>query len=211
MSFAARVTKKPKAAAPLPPAIPPFPIRRFTLDEYHKMLEVGVLKHRDPYELLNGMIVAKMSQNSPHASASSRLERRLAKLLPDAWVMRSGKPISIPGSDSEPEPDIAVASGPEDKYDSRHPAPKEVVLVVEVSDTSLGRDAGEKHGIYAGAKISEYWIINVNERRVEVYTEPRGGKNPAYKKHVDCGPEDAVPVVVAGKELGRISIKELLP
>ena len=73
MSSAARVTKPPKPDVSLPPAIPPFPIRRFSLDEYHRLLEIGVLNNRDPYELLNGMIVAKMPQNSPHASSSSRL------------------------------------------------------------------------------------------------------------------------------------------
>lgn len=211
MSSAARVTKKPKPAEPLPPTIPPFPVRRFTLDEYHQMLESGILKDRDPYELLNGMIVAKMPQTSPQASASSRLERRLARLLPDAWLLRVGKPVSIPGSDSEPEPDAAVVSGPEDKYDSRHPGPKDVALVAEVSDTSLGKDAGEKLGIYAGAKIPEYWIVNVNERRVEVYSQPKGGKSPGYKQQTNYGPDDEVPVVAAGKELGRIPVKELLP
>jgi Uma2 family endonuclease len=187
------------------------PVRRFTLDEYHRLLEIGVFQSGDPYELLNGVIVAKMPQNSPHASASSRLERRLAKLLSDNWLMRTTKPISIPTNESEPEPDIAIASGPEEKYDTRHPGPKEVALVVEVSDTSLGRDLSEKFGIYAGAKIPEYWVININERRVEVYTQPRGGKNPAYKTRTDYGPDDSVPVVIGGKRVGSIAVKELLP
>ncbi len=211
MNAAPRVTKKPKPAAPLPPAVSPLPVRRFTITEYHKLLEIGVFQSGDPYELLNGVIVAKMPQNSPHASASSRLERRLGKLVPDDWLMRTGKPITVPNSNSEPEPDIAVVSGPEDKYDPRHPGPKDVAFVVEVSDTSLGRDAGEKLGIYAGAKIAEYWIINVNERRVEVYAQPRGGKNPTYKTRTDYGPNDAVPVVIAGTAVGTIAVKELLP
>ncbi len=211
MNAAARVTKRPKPAAALPPAVSPLPVRRFTIAEYHKLLEIGVFQSGDPYELLNGVIVAKMPQNSPHASASSRLERRLGKMVPDDWLMRTGKPITVPNSNSEPEPAVAVVSGPEDKYDPRHPGPKEVAFVVEVSDTSLGRDAGEKLGIYAGAKIAEYWIINVNERRVEVYTQPRGGKSPTYKQRTDYGAGDAVPVVIAGKSVGTIAVKELLP
>ena len=213
---AARITKPPKPAKPLPPkalapVISDMPIRRFTIDEYHQLLDVGVFHSGDPFELLNGVIVAKMPQNSPHASSSSRLERRLAKLLPDEWLWRAGKPISIPNSDSEPEPDIAVVVGPETAYDGRHPLPRDVAFVVEVSDSSLGRDAGVKLGIYAGAKIAEYWIINVNERRVEVYTQPRGGRNPSYRTRTDYGPDDTVSVTIAGKTLGTIPVGELLP
>ena len=213
---AARITKPPKpvkASPPkaLTPVISELPVRRFTIDEYHQLLDTGVFTSGDPYELLNGVIVAKMPQNSPHASASTRLERRLAKLLPDEWLWRTGKPITIPNSDSEPEPDIAVVAGPESAYDARHPLPRDVAFVVEVSDSSRGRDAGVKLGIYAGAKIAEYWIINVNERRVEVYTQPRGGRTPTYRTRTDYSPDDAVPVVIAGKTLGTIPVRELLP
>ena len=198
----------PKA---LTPVISELPVRRFTIDEYHQLLDTGVFTSGDPYELLNGVIVAKMPQNSPHASASTRLERRLAKLLPDEWLWRTGKPITIPNSDSEPEPDIAVVAGPESAYDARHPLPRDVAFVVEVSDSSRGRDAGVKLGIYAGAKIAEYWIINVNERRVEVYTHPRGGRNPTYRTRTDYSPDAAVPVTISGTTLGAIPVRELLP
>lgn len=215
MNSAARVTKKPKpkvgANGHLSPVVSPLPVRRFTIGEYEKLLEVGVFRSGDPYELLNGVIVAKMPQNGPHASTSSRLERRLTKLLPDEWLLRTGKPLTVPSSQSIPEPDLAVVSGPEDKYDARHPEPNEVAFVVEVSDSSLGRDAGEKSGIYARAKVAEYWIINVKARTVEVYTDPKGGKAATYKTRTDYGPDDAVPVVVAGKTLGTIAVKELLP
>ncbi len=211
MSSATRTTKKPRPNAPLPPVVTPLPVRRFTLDEYHKLLEIGVFNSGDPYELLNGVIVAKMPQNSPHAGTSGKLEKRLWKILPDDWLLRAQKPVTIPGSESEPEPDVVICLGPDTRYDKQHPHPKDVALVVEVSDTSLGRDAGTKLQIYAGAKIPEYWIINVNDRRVEVYTQPKGGKKPEYKQRKAYRDDEDVPVVLNGKELGRIPVKELLP
>lgn len=211
MHSVARATRKPKAAAALPPAVPTMPVRRFTVDEYHKLLEVGVLKDCEPYELLNGVITHKMPQNSPHSSAASRLERRLGRLLPDQWILRSQKPVSIPGRASEPEPDVAVVRGPEETYDARQPYPNEVVLIVEVSDISIEMDMGEKLRIYAAAKIPTYWIVNLLDRRVEVYTEPRGGKSPSYKKQTNYGPAEELPVVLKGKEVGRIPVNQLLP
>jgi Uma2 family endonuclease len=210
---AARTTKPPKTARPtaLTPVVSDLPVRRFTLGEYHQLLDIGVFQSGDPYELLNGVIVAKMGQNGPHASGTSRLLRRLARLLPDAWVLRAGGPLSIPASDSEPEPDFAVVAGPEDAYDTRHPVPRDVAFVVEVSDSSIGRDGGVKLGIYAAAKIPEYGILNVNDRRVEVYTHPRGGRNPTYRTRTDYGPDADVPVAVGGKTLGTIPVRELLP
>jgi Uma2 family endonuclease len=211
MNSAARITKKPTADMPLSPIVTDLPVRRFTIDEYHKLLEVGILKNCDPYELLNGVITPKMPQNSPHSSAATRLERRLARLLPDAWLSRSQKPITIPGRASEPEPDVAIVCGPEETYDGRHPLPNEVALVCEVSESSIDNDASEKFRIYAGAKIPEYWIVNLVDRRVEVYTEPRGGKKPKYRQQTDYGPDEEVPFVLNGKEVGRIGVKELLP
>ena len=106
---------------------------------------------------------------------------------------------------------MVLATGSKATYKARNPKPSEVILLVEVADSSLHEDQTTKLVLYAKARIPVYWIVNLVDRHVEVYTEPRGGKNPAYKKHTDYGPDDAVPVVVAGKELGRIPVKELLP
>jgi hypothetical protein len=80
-----------------------------------------------------------------------------------------------------------------------------------VSDSSLPEDQTTKLEMYAAAKVAVYWVVNLVDRRVEVYTQPKGGKNPAYRQRTDYGPDDEVPVVVGGKELGRIAVKELLP
>lgn len=211
MSSAARVTKPPKAAVTLPPAVPPLPVRRFTVDEYHHLIKTGFFREDDRIELLNGWIVAKMGINPPHASAVTRLSRRLARLLGESWLVREQSSITIRPSDSEPEPDIAVVPGPEDAYDAHHPYPKDIALLVEVADSSLAEDRGEKLLTYAAARIAVYWIVNLVDRRVEVYTQPRAGKNPSYKRQMNYGPEDTVPVVILGKPVGRIAVKELLP
>jgi Uma2 family endonuclease len=186
-------------------------VRRYTIEEYHRLIETGFFREDDRIELLNGWIVAKMGINPPHASALTRLSRRLRGLLGEAWIVREQSALTIAKSDSEPEPDIVVATGPENSYDERHPIPKDVALLVEVADTSIVEDQGEKLYTYASARIVVYWIVNLKDRRVEVYTDPRGGKNPTYKKRTNYGPRDAVPVVFRGKVLGRIPVKELLP
>src|SRR5205823_956408 len=118
---------------------------------------------------------------------------------------------SITLSDSEPGPDFFAATGPEEKYDTRHPGPKDLVLVVEVADSSLGFDRNTELPLYAGSRIAQYWIIDVNARRIEVYTQPRGGKSPTYRQQDNYGPDESVPVVVAGRQLGTVPVKDLLP
>lgn len=186
-------------------------VRRFTLAEYHTLIEIGVLKPGDPYELLNGVIKYKMPQNTPHASTSSKFEKRLWKMLPDDLLLRTQKPITIASQDSEPEPDIAIVLGPDTRYDDNQPTPRDVLLVVEVSDSSLEEDRGEKLQSYASARILCYWIVNLRANIIEVYTQPRGGRNPTYRSRVDYTAGMAVPVVVAGKTLGTIPASEILP
>ena len=186
------------------------PVRLFTVADYHRMIETGILREDDRCELIRGRIVNTMPPNPPHSAASRRVARRLMPLFPEpAWVFGTNDPITL--TDSEPQPDFFAAVGPDSNYDGRHPGPKDIGLVVEVSDSSIGYDQGTKLELYAAAKIPQYWIVNVKERRVEVYTQPRGGKNPTYKQRTDYGPDDAVPVVIAGKSVGTIAVKELLP
>lgn len=201
---------RPKPAS-VPAAPSPLPVKRFSLDEYHRLIEIGMLTEDDPYELLHGWIVEKMPNRPPHASAAHRLARRLDRLLGDAVVVRTQMPITLPGSGSEPEPDVVVASGTESDYDDVHPHPKDVLLVAEVAHTSVARDTGLKLTMYADARLPEYWIVNLPESRVEVHTGPRRGKNPMYRQRRDYGIEDAVPVSFGGKVAGSIPVGDILP
>ena len=208
MNAAARVTKKPKPASSLPPAVPPFAVSRFTVDEYHKLIENGVLTARHRIELIHGWLVTKMTLNPPHNYGVNALMQAFLS-LGAATTVRVQQPITT--ADSEPEPDVVLAVGSHADYKTRQPNPSECVVVAEVADSSLRFDQTTKLELYAGAKVAVYWIVNLMDRRVEVYTQPRGGKSPTYKQRTDYGPDDAVPVVVAGKTVGTVAVKELLP
>jgi Uma2 family endonuclease len=204
-----RSTKPDRPAPWLPP--PHLKQHRFTVEQYHQMAQAGILKEGEKVELLNGLIFEKMTIYPPHSYAVGQLNRLLGRLLDDRWVLRVQQPVTIPSRDSEPEPDILVATGPAARYVGRHPGPKDVALVVEVADSSLAEDQTTKLAIYAAARLPVYWVVNLVDRRVEVYTDPRGGKNPTYRARRDYDPGDAVPVTLGGRSVGSIPVNELLP
>src|SRR5262249_15648256 len=112
----------------------------------------------------------------------------------------------------EPEPDITILRGDRRDYLERHPGPDDVSLVVEVSDSTLRRDRGLKKRIYARARIPVYWIVNLIDNQIEVYTEPAGNvEEPDYQRRQDYSSDDDIPVVIAGKEISRLAARELLP
>ena len=117
------------------------------------------------------------------------------------------QPIRIPAYD-EPEPDVAVVRGSNEDYRHRHPGPADVGLLVEVSLTTLDLDRGQKLAAYATAGIPIYWIVNLVDRQVEVYTGPGPG---AYQARVDYKPGQAVPLVIDGQHLGDIAVDDILP
>ncbi len=202
---------KPAASAPLPAAISAGPVRRFTIAEYEQLVEQGMVGERDPYQLLNGEIRLKMPVNDPHTSTALKLERRFYRLLPDEVLVWIEKPVSFPTSNSQPQPDIALVLGPETRYDAGQPSAADVLLIVEVADSSLASDRGEMLTIYAGGKVPVYWIVNVREGIVEVYTQPRGGKRPTYRARTDYAAGQVVPVVLGGKQVGAIAVSDILP
>lgn len=192
-----------------PPPPPAMPQRRFTVDEYHRLIDIGLLTDADRCELINGYIIERPPINPPHATVVRKLMVQLLKLVGFDVVLRVQLSITLP--DGEPVPDFVLAAGTDDDYTARHPRPIDCHLVVEVSDSSLGFDTGEKLAAYAAAKVSVYWVVNIPGRRVEVYTNPRGGKAPTYRTRTDYAPGQDVPVVVAGKTLGSLPVSELLP
>jgi Uma2 family endonuclease len=185
------------------------PVHRFTVEQYERMTELGLLTAADRVELLEGIIVDKMTQHPPHSVAVDLVREHLEPLLPPDYRIRDQKPVRLAGS--EPEPDLAVVLGPVKRYARRHPGPQDIVLVIEVADTSLADDRERKGRIYARARLPVYWIVNLQDGIVEVYTNPKAGKAPGYTTRRDHGREESVPVIVAGKELGAIPVSELLP
>jgi Uma2 family endonuclease len=209
MNSAVRISKRPQQAEPLQPAIPTFPVRRFTVEEYHRMVEAGVLRDGEPYELIHGWIVQKMVLNPPHNYAVNALMEMLWPFCGQLATLRIQQPITT--DDSEPEPDVVLATGTRADYATRHPTPAEVHVLVEVADTTSKNDQTTKLELYAKARVQAYWIVNLIDRRVEMHTEPQGVNKPAYKLRTDYGPEDNVPLFIGGKQVGSIPVKELLP
>ena len=149
-----------------------------------------------------------MTHNPPHAIADDLCGRELDRVIPPGWHVRPAKPIRLPGQDSEPEPDRCVVRGTIDDYDERHPGPDDIALVVEVADSSLAEDRDYAANLYGPAGIPVCWIVNVRGRRVEVYTGPgpRGYGPPEI-----FAEGQSVPVVIDGREVGRIAVTDLLP
>lgn len=207
-----RPKRAPAAAAPdRPPPLSPDSLHRFTLAEYQRMIDIGVLGEKDRCHLLNGVIRKKMPENTPHLSTRIKLGRRLARVISDDLLVLTDAPIQFPNSESEPEPDFFVTAGPDTRFDRVKPVAADVLLVIEVSDTSLASDRGEMLGIYAGGKIAEYWIVNLVDNIVEVYTKPRGGRTPTYRARTDYAVGESVPVVLGGAQLGSIAVADILP
>jgi hypothetical protein len=183
----------------------PLWVRRWSVAEYHEMIEMGILTPDDRVELLEGWIVNKMSQNPPHASSVGRVRRRTDRVLPDNWTMRIQAPITL--SDSEPEPDITLARGAEETYDDRHPVPADLGALIEVGDSSVLADRRYKGELYAKEKVPEFWLIDLVNRKLEVRTKPRGGK---YQKKAEYTEKESVPLILDGKKIADIPVSELM-
>lgn len=191
------------ATAPTPGLAPIWPI---TVDIYHAMAELGILKSGDPIELLEGVIVQKPLKNPPHRFSNRAAGQALERIIPPRWYVDYQAPITL--SRSEPEPDVVVIRGTSRKFLRRHPNPEDVGLVVEVSDTSLERDRILKKRIYAEAGIPWYWLLNLKSRILEVYSEPKGSD---YARHEVFKSRQTVNVVLDGKIAGTIRVSEMLP
>jgi Uma2 family endonuclease len=176
-----------------PPDLGPLPLDfyRMTVDEYERLAAAGILD--DPrVELIDGYLVRKMTKKPRHVVVTERLRRLLDPIVPVGWHIRQEQPIRIPDFD-EPEPDIAVVRGNLDDYASRHPGPSDVGLLIEVAEASLPRDQHQKLAAYARAAIPFFWIINLVDERVEVYStsDPNTGH---YQSRSDFARPDRVPI-----------------
>jgi Uma2 family endonuclease len=183
--------------------------RRFTVEEYHQFGDAGILTPDSRVELIDGWIVEKPVQKPPHAIVMTRLTKRLPRLIPQSFEVRLQLPITLPTS--EPEPDAVVARGPEERYGACHPGPNDIALLIEVSHTTLAMDQGPKKLLYAAAKLPIYWVINIPDDRIEIYTSPRAGRKPTYRTRADFRRGSKIPLIVNGKTVAEIAVNDLLP
>ena len=174
---------------------PPLPIHRFTVEEYHRLGELGVLRPEHRVELLEGWIVEKMNQRPGHGFVVRMLDNWLQSNVPEGWITQCQLPITL--TDSEPEPDLAVVQGTHHDFRNRHPGGHDCRLLIEVADTSLPKDRG-KAAIYAAAGVPEYWIIDLNDDALVRMTRPSGA---SYSESITLVSNDEVETQIGGRVL----------
>ena len=143
--------------------------RKWTRVEYERLVELEILGPEDRIELIGGAMICKEPQYSPHATAIQLVLRVLTEAFGPGWVVRPQMPVSL-DDESVPEPDVCVVPGEPRDYRDAHPA--RPVLVVEVALSRLGFDRDRKGSLYARAGLADYWIVNLPDRRLEVYRTP---------------------------------------
>jgi Uma2 family endonuclease len=195
-------------ATPCTPEEAGCPPYRFTVEQYHRINETGVFGG-DRTELLEGWVIGAAKQSPPEAAALSLLHDYVGAGLPSGWAVRIRSGVTT--ADSETEPDLAVVRGPGHRYLHAHPYPREVALVIEVAQGTVEADRAVKGRVYARAGIPVYWIVNLRDRQIEVYTQPNGGRLPGYAERQDYRGEERLELVIGGEKVGEVTVQELLP
>jgi Uma2 family endonuclease len=165
---------------------------RFTVAEYHRMAEAGILGEDSRVELIRGQVVDMAPIGAPHLGMVNRLTRLLPGVLAGRGIISVQNPVRLDDG-SEPEPDVAVLRPRPDDYQTATPCPSDVLLLVEVADTSLDDDRAIKAPLYAENGILEYWIMNLLNRTVEVHRQPRNGR---YADVRCAGPGEVLDIVL---------------
>ncbi len=147
--------------------------RAFSVDEYHAMVDAGILTKYDRVELLDGEIIDMVPIGSGHASCVMRLSRILTEVVGKRAIVSVQGPLRLDEA-SEPEPDLMLLRWEDDFYAAAHPTPADVLLLIEVSDATVAFDKNVKLPLYARAAIPEVWVVNLPDRAIEVYSSPSG-------------------------------------
>src|SRR6266542_4037817 len=147
----------------------PLTLRRWNRTEYERLVDLGLFRG-DPVELIAGQLVVAEPQSSYHATAVGAADDALRAVLPPRWIVRAQMPVAL-DAESAPEPDLVVVTGARIDYRESHPA--RFALIVEVADSSLDFDRQQKGSLYARAGVEDYWIVNLIDRVLEVYRDPR--------------------------------------
>ncbi|HXG42619.1 MAG TPA: Uma2 family endonuclease [Dehalococcoidia bacterium] len=161
---------------------------RFSVEDYHRMAQAGILGEDDRVELIDGEVVHMAPMGSRHGAQVRRLQRRLERALEDRASVSVQSPLRL-GEFSEPEPDLALLRPREDDYASAHPGAGDVLLVIEVGDTSADYDRQVKVPLYARHGVPEVWLIDLERGQVEVYRGPQG---EGYAEVLTLGPDGSL-------------------
>lgn len=184
---------------------------RLTVPQFLEMIDAGIFERDGRVELIGGKLIRMMVEGNPHDNCLSALSEELRAITPAGWIVREDKSLQLDDS-SRPEPDIAVVQGPRSKFWDRAPHANETAMVAEVAESSYTIDRGLKWRSYAAAGLPIYWIANLPARRIEVHSGPSGkGKSAGYATSIIYQESDHVPVVIDGREVGRIAVRDILP
>ena len=148
--------------------------RKFTVEQFHKMAESGILNEDDRVELIRGEVIEMAAIGTKHASCVRRLNNSLSQKLGDKAIIDVQNLVGLDDS-SEPQPDVVLLKPRQDFYASAHPQPKDVFLVIEVADSTIKYDREVKIPLYAEEGVIEVWLVDINLECVEVYREPANG------------------------------------
>ncbi len=171
--------------------------KRFCVDDFRKMMEIGILIEESGWEIIDGKIIDKIKISSKNVGTVRKLSKVLANLVGHQMLVSIRNPIHI-DKYNEPEPDIALLKPREDFYAESHPLPPDALLLIEVSDSTLGFDREIKRTLYAEAGIVEFWLVNLTENTIECYSSP---KNGSYR---------LVKIVGAGGIAASVAIENLM-
>ena len=187
------------------------PVYRLSVSQYLSKITTLILPESAKVELLGGIIVEQMTKHTPHNFAVRELGESLREILRQKWVVSEEKSVET-GKGWRPEPDLTVARGPSSLYRFHDPLAADLSLIIEVSESSYGSDRRTKWHGYAAAGIPVYWIVNLAKRVVEVYSSPSGrGKTAKYRESATFGPGELVPIMIEGREVGKVAVDAFMP
>lgn len=205
------VIQRPDTAAPPEsPGVRPY---AWTVETFYRALRSGLFEHPERLELIKGEIIERMSpQDTPHLQACGYVYDAALQAFSGNCHVRSQGPLDI-GRATEPEPDVMVVRGARREYDNRKPRPSDLLLLAEVSDSTLAYDRGVKASLYAEAGVPEYWIVNLPERCLEVYRAPgaKAGEQFGFGYHDArryAETESVAPLAAPG---APVRVEDLLP
>lgn len=180
------------------------PTKAWTVAEYHRLIEAGFLTEQDRVELLFGQILPMTPVGKFHASTVDKTAFLCRKLDEESYIIRVQNPITDVLTASEPEPDICILRFRPDFYSEAHPIGSDILLVIEVADSSLEHDRTVKAAAYAAAGIPEYWILNIPAVQLEQHLLPREGEYQEIRIHKEGQ-------TVKTELLGPLLVKSLFP
>jgi Uma2 family endonuclease len=148
---------------------------RFTVDQYHHMDEAGVLDHSERYELLDGAIITMSPIGPRHAARTRLLNHLFSEAFSSRAIVDTQNPITL-GDLSEPQPDVVLLKWRDDYYENQHPEPADVLLMVEIGDTTAELDRFVKMPLYAEGGVNELWLVNLQTDQIDVFRQPSDGE-----------------------------------